>query len=224
MATCATMNGNEETMSKIAILTDSSCDIPQELAEKYGIDIMGFHILLDDVDYVERESCTNIEFYDKMRAAKGIPSTAAITPIQFCEQYCKYVDEGYTDVIHVPINKSGSSTYNNAVMAQGMLREERPEHHLKIHLIDPHTYSMVFGWYLCEMARKLRNENPTPKTHADCVSNLQEEIADVELCISILPAALYDPAEVGRTMTAKHRRWNERLHDEKLWEVDSHED
>ena len=54
-------------MSKIAILTDSSCDIPQEMAEKYGIDIMSFHILLDDVDYVERESCTNTEFYDKMR-------------------------------------------------------------------------------------------------------------------------------------------------------------
>ena len=67
------------------------------------------------------------------------------------------LDEGYTDVIHVPINKSGSSTYNNALMAQGMLREERPEHHLKIHLLDPHTYSMVFGWYLCEMARKLKN-------------------------------------------------------------------
>ena len=111
-------------MSKIAILTDSSCDIPQELAEKYGIDIMGFHILLDDEDIVEREKYTPEEFYDKMRAAKGIPSTAAITPIQFCEKYCQYVDEGYTDVIHVPINKSGSSTYNNALMAQGMLREE----------------------------------------------------------------------------------------------------
>ena len=110
-------------MSKIAILTDSSCDIPQELAEKYGIDIMSFHILLDDVDYIERESCTNEEFYEKMRAAKGIPSTAAITPIQFCEKYCQYVDEGYTDVIHVPINRSGSSTYNNAVMAQGMARK-----------------------------------------------------------------------------------------------------
>lgn len=72
-------------MSKIAILTDSSCDIPQEMAEKYGIDIMSFHILLDDVDYVERVDCTNTEFYDKMRAAKGVPSTAAITPIQFCE-------------------------------------------------------------------------------------------------------------------------------------------
>lgn len=144
-------------MSKIAILTDSSCDIPQEMAAQYGIDILSFHILLDDVDYIERVSCTSREFYDKMRAAKGVPSTAAITPIQFCEKYCQYVDEGYTDVIHVPINRSGSSTYNNALMAQGMLREERPEHHLRIHLIDPHTYSMVFGWYLCEMARKLQN-------------------------------------------------------------------
>ena len=106
-------------MSKIAILTDSSCDIPQEMAEKYNIDIMSFHILLDDVDYVERESCSNEEFYAKMRAAKGVPSTAAITPIQFCEKYCQYVDEGYTDVIHVPINRSGSSTYNNASWRRG---------------------------------------------------------------------------------------------------------
>lgn len=75
-----------------------------------------------------------------------------------------------------------------------------------------------------KMARKIRNENPTPKSHADCVANPQEEIADVELCISVLPAALHDPAEVGRTMAAKHRRWNERLHDEKLWEVSNHED
>lgn len=75
-----------------------------------------------------------------------------------------------------------------------------------------------------KMARKIRNENPTPKSHTDCVANLQEEIADVELCISVLPAALHDPAEVGKTMAAKHRQLNERLHDEKLWEVDSHED
>ena len=118
-------------MSKIAILTDSSCDIPQELAEKYGIDIMGFHILLDDEDIVEREKYTPEEFYDKMRAAKGIPSTAAITPIQFCEKYCQYVDEGYTDVIHVPINRSGSSTYNNAGGAPGTPPEHpsaRPPH------------------------------------------------------------------------------------------------
>ena len=88
-------------MNKIAILTDSSCDIPQSLADKYGIDIMSFHIMLDGVDYLERVSCTNEEFYDLMRQAKGVPSTAAITPLQFCEKYCEYVDAGYTDVVHI---------------------------------------------------------------------------------------------------------------------------
>ncbi|OUN38993.1 6-phosphogluconate dehydratase [Faecalibacterium sp. An77] len=145
------------TMNKIAILTDSSCDIPQSMADKYGIDIMSFHILLDGTDYLERVSCNNEEFYDLMRQAKGVPSTAAITPIQFCQKYCEYVDAGYTNVIHVTINRGGSSTYDNAVMARGMLREERPEHKMRIHLLDSHTYSMVFGWYVCEMARKLRN-------------------------------------------------------------------
>ena len=144
-------------MKKTAILTDSCCDIPQELAEKYGIDILSFHILLDGTEYLERVTCTEKEFYDRMRAAQGVPSTAAITPIEFCKKYCEYVDAGYTDVIHVCINSTGSSTYNNAVMAQGMLREERPEHHMRIHLLDSHTYSMVYGWYVCEMARKLRN-------------------------------------------------------------------
>src|SRR5699024_10476104 len=63
--------------------------------------------------------------------------------------------ETYTLSLHdaLPI----SSTYDNAVIAQGMLREERPEHKMRIHLLDSHTYSMVFGWYVCELARKLRN-------------------------------------------------------------------
>ena len=146
-------------MSKIAILTDSSCDIPQEMAEKYGIDIMSFHI-------------------------------------QFCEKYCQYVDEGYTDVIHVPINKSGSSTYNNALMAQGMLREERPEHHMKIHLLDPHTYSMVFGWYLCEMARKLKNGAE--------ISHVIQEFEKQMNCMEIIlgPYSLKQMKKSGRISAA----------------------
>ena len=43
----------------------------------------------------------------------------------------------------------------------------------------------------------MRNENPTPKSRADCIANLQEEIADVELCISILPAANLYRAMIG---------------------------
>lgn len=144
-------------MHKVAVLTDSACDIPAELQEQYHIHIMPFIVTLDGVSYEERRDFTFDEYYEMLRKAQSMPSTAHITALQFCEQYCRYVDEGYTDVLHVTINSTGSATYDAAVMAQGLLREERPEHHLKIHLVDSHTYSFVYGQQVCEAARLLQN-------------------------------------------------------------------
>lgn len=144
-------------MSKIAILTDSACDIPRELEEKYSIDILPFTITLDGVSYTERKDFSFDEYYTMLREAKGTPSTAHITHIHFCEQFCKYVDEGYTDVLYISINSTGSATYDAARMAISALKEERPGHSMRIHLVDSHTYSMVYGWYVCEAARKIRN-------------------------------------------------------------------
>lgn len=145
------------TMRKIAVLTDSACDIPVDLQEKYGIDILPFVITLDGVSYVERQDFTFDEYYQMLREAKSTPSTAHITAMQFCDQYCKYIDEGYTDVLYVSINSTGSATYDAAHMAKDLLEEERPGHNLKIHLVDSHTYSFVYGWSVCEAARLLQN-------------------------------------------------------------------
>ena len=144
-------------MQRIKLMTDSASDLPNELAQQLGIEIIPFPIAVDGKGYMEGVDFTPRQFYDIMQNAKETPTTSQIPTVTYCEHYYSAFEKGYTDVIHVPINRSGSSTYNNAVMAQGMLREERPEHHLNILLLDPHSYSMVFGWYLCEMARKLQN-------------------------------------------------------------------
>ena len=143
-------------MTKIGFLTDSSSDLPQALADKYGIEVVGFPIFLEGREYIERRDITNDAFYKLMRQAPGVPTTAAITPLQWVEIYKRYVDEGYTDLIHVSINAAGSATYQNALSAVGLLAQERPGHHLKLRIIDSHTYSMTFGWYLAECARKIR--------------------------------------------------------------------
>ena len=57
-------------MRKIGFLTDSSADIPQELAEKYGIEIIGFPINVDGKEYIERRDFTNDQF-DAALAAYG---------------------------------------------------------------------------------------------------------------------------------------------------------
>ena len=159
-------------MSKIGFLTDSCSDIPQELADKYGIEVVGFPINLDGVEYMERKDFTNDQFYQMMRDAQGVPTTAAITQLQFCDIYAHYADEGYTDLVYLSINAGGSSTYNNAVKAMELLEEERPGYTMKIQVIDSHTYSMPYGWYFCECARKVRNGGEL----ASCVAELKKKL------------------------------------------------
>ena len=70
-------------MKKYAVMTDSTCDIPQELAQKHGIDILSFTIMLDGKEYSEREDLTPDRFYELLDAAQGMPTTAPLTPMTF---------------------------------------------------------------------------------------------------------------------------------------------
>ncbi len=167
-------------MSKIGILTDSCCDMPQELADKYQIDILCIPVLLEGKTYIERQDMTNDQFYNMMRQAEGVPTTAAITPIQYCEKYCEYLDKNYTDLLVVTLNSGGSSTYNNALSGIKMLEEEHPGHKLNIQVVDSHTYSMVQGWPLVQAARKLRNGAELKMV----IGELNQAYAQMEVCLA----------------------------------------
>ena len=167
-------------MSKIGFLTDSCSDIPQELADKYGIEVVGFPINLDGKEYIERRDVTNNEFYEMMRNSDAVPTTAAITQLQWCEIYQRYEAEGYTDLVHLVMNGGGSSTYNNALKAVEMFDEECPGHTLRVRVRDSQNYSMPYGWYFCECARKVRNGGEL----AACVGELKQKLDCVEICLA----------------------------------------
>ena len=61
-------------------------------------------------------------------------------------------------------------------------------------------------------ARLLRGENPTPKTEQECLEALTEEMADVELCNSILMVAGHVNSDtVMDVIDVKERRWRKRI-------------
>ena len=61
-------------------------------------------------------------------------------------------------------------------------------------------------------ARLLRGDNPTPKTRQECLESLTEEMADVELCNSLLMGGDYvDFDAVMEMIEVKDKRWHERL-------------
>lgn len=65
-----------------------------------------------------------------------------------------------------------------------------------------------------KLARKIRKENPTPKTKEELCHNLNEEIADVRLCIDTMIDELVDVVSIVEIMNVtkyKDQRWKERL-------------
>ncbi|MEG0763148.1 MAG: DegV family protein [Oscillospiraceae bacterium] len=168
-------------MRKVAVLTDSASDIPQELAKASGVDIMNFDITLDGKSYEERVDFTFDEYYDMLKNAQGMPSTAHITSLRFLEKYCEYADDGYTDIVHITINAGGSATHDAALMAKEQLKDERHSCKMKIHIIDSHTYSMTYGYYVCEAARHLRNGAELKQV----LAGLDEIFGKVEIALSV---------------------------------------
>ena len=168
-------------MRKFAVLTDSTCDIPKDLEQKYGIDILPFIITVDGKSYVERQDFTNEEYYDLLTKCSGIPVTSQITMMRFEEKFEAYLADGVEEVLYVSINSAGSNTYNSAVMAARSFSENHPDCGMRIHIVDSHTYSMAYGYYVCEAARKLKNGADMKSV----VEYLEDKFSSVEVLLSM---------------------------------------
>ncbi|MDE7281742.1 MAG: DegV family EDD domain-containing protein [Ruminiclostridium sp.] len=73
----------------------------------------------------------------------------------FEEKFKECVREGWEDVIVVLINSTGSKTYDNAVQAYHMLKDDGELGNTNFHIIDSHCYSLGYGYPVVEAARKL---------------------------------------------------------------------
>ena len=168
-------------MRKFAVLTDSACDISPELEKKYGIDILPFIITVDGQSYTERKDFTNEEYYDMLTKCEGIPVTSQITMMRFEEKFEEYAAEGVEDLLYISINSGGSNTYNAATMAARNFADEHPDSPMRIHIVDSHTYSMAYGYYVCEAARMLKNDADMKTV----VEYLNDKFASVEALLSV---------------------------------------
>ena len=61
-------------MNKLALITDSSCDISQEFIQKHNIKIIPLRVCFSDKTFLDRVELTSLELYDKMKTE--IPKTS----------------------------------------------------------------------------------------------------------------------------------------------------
>jgi len=102
---------------KIRIVTDSTCDLPEQTVSRHKISVIPLHINQADNSFRDGVDLSREEFYTQLPEYKPAPSTAAPSPEVFRQQFDQLADEGAQSILSIHISESLSATVNSARMA-----------------------------------------------------------------------------------------------------------
>jgi len=134
------------------LITDSCCDLPLELVERFDLDIVNFTITISGEELVDDMGKTfdKTSFFNRLKEGE-IASTSQINVHAYLEKFRKYVDEG-KPVIYLGFSSELSGSLNSARQAKQMLEEEYDDVDLTI--IDTKAASLGEGLLVYETALK----------------------------------------------------------------------
>ena len=101
---------------RIKITSDSTCDLSQELIEKFEIAIKPLTIIKEDVPFQDGITINPADIFSHVAAGGNLCSTTAINVGEYEDFFAKYAKE-YDGVIHINLGAGFSSCYQNACLA-----------------------------------------------------------------------------------------------------------
>jgi len=101
----------------ICVVTDSTADIPEEIAAEYGVSVIPVYINVEGESYLDGVELSREEFYERLPDYDPPPKTSAPSLGAFLEVYERLAKSGVTDVISIHISSTLSGVLNVAKSA-----------------------------------------------------------------------------------------------------------
>ncbi len=178
-------------MNKIAIVTDSTADIPKDLVEKYKIKVVPLYVNFEDRSYLEDGvDLTSKQFYEKLKNAKKQTTTSQPTPQDFIKAYSELLKDNEA-IISIHISKKMSGTFSSAEMARKELSGS------DIEVIDSELVHMPLG-VLAIKAAELASEGKSKEEIIQAINELKQKIT-----VLFIPSSLKYLIMNGRIGRAK---------------------
>jgi DegV family protein with EDD domain len=127
-------------MSRIAVVTDSTADLPAELTEQRNIHVTPLNVRIGDRTFEDRVTITPTEFMDLLVTSADFPTTSQPSVGRFYELYRELASD-YDAIVSIHISSKLSGTHQSALMARDMIAGAVP-----IHVIDSLSASMGLGF------------------------------------------------------------------------------
>ena len=131
----------------VRIVTDSTCDLPEEIVAEYDITVVPLYINIGDQGYLDGVELSREEFYERLPDCDPPPTTATPGPEQFRQVYEALADEGATEILSIHISESLSATVNSARLA-AQATESVP-----VTVLDSGSLSLGAGFLVLTAAR-----------------------------------------------------------------------
>lgn len=104
----------------IKIVTDSACDLPAEVIERFGISVVALYINVDGKSYLDGIDISREDFYSNLPNFKSMPTTSAPGLGTFMQLYNRLAEEGADTIISMHI----SGTLSNVVKVAELAAQE----------------------------------------------------------------------------------------------------
>lgn len=158
-------------MREYVLMTDSCCDLPDQMARELQLEVLPLTMHMDGQDYpntLDGAAISNEEFYRRIRAGK-MATTSAVNVGQF-EDAMSAVLAGGRDILCICFSSALSTTYQSACIAAEDLKSEYPD--AKIVVIDSLSASRGQGMLLYRTVQERRRSSPDIETLAAYVRSI----------------------------------------------------
>ncbi len=161
-------------MSKIGLVTDSTADIPFDIAQQQGITVLPLKVVFGDKEYLDRIEIQPGEFYERLaQCTTTLPSTSQPSPADFIELYENLL-QTYDEVISIHLSSALSGTVNAARLAGEQFKG-------KVHVVDSKTISLGIGMVVLEAAKSIQ----MGLTVEEVLQRVQEARGNVETLFTL---------------------------------------
>lgn len=166
-----------ERKYKVALVTDSTSDLPQDILDKYQIHMVPLNLHFGENQYLDKVTLRTSQFFDLIDKEKYFPTTSQPSEQQFQNLY-SLLSTHYESVISVHISKKFSGTWQNSKKAAEKISEETGK---KITVLDSMHVSGSLGLLTLRIARAIENG----MSHNEIVNHFPEWRQNTRIYVSV---------------------------------------
>ncbi|MEE9199417.1 MAG: DegV family protein [Dehalococcoidia bacterium] len=144
-------------MARVAVVTDSTACLPQELAQEYAIKVVPLSFVFGDVSYRDDPDLDMAEFYQRLERSDKTPTTSPASPGTYLEVF-KELGQEAEGILCITVTSRISGMFEAARVAQEAAADALPD--TEVRVMDSGTATMAQGFVALAAARAARAGQP----------------------------------------------------------------